>query len=103
MAKHLPGPSGGALYNPPLLYDRCQITRDVRFQFTMALYIFFSIIFGHFRSSIVKCYNEMAFSLYHLTMQGVTENGYSLIAQEWHLAPGPKFYNSWGAPKGTQY
>jgi len=43
----------------------------------------------------------MAFSLYHHTMQGVTENGYSLIAKEWHRAVGPKFYNSWGTPKGT--
>ena len=62
---------------------------------------FFSVIFGHFRSSIVKCYNEMAFSLYHHTMQGVTENGYSLTAQEWHTEIGPNFFNSCRTPKGS--
>ena len=85
------------------IYDRCQITMGLRFSFYNGIVTVFSIIFGHFRSSIVKWYNEMAFSLYHLTMQGVTENGYSLIAQDWPLPFDPNFNNSWGTPKGTQY
>ena len=34
----------------------------------------------------------MAFSLYHHTMQGVTENGYSLIAQDWPQPIDPYCY-----------
>ena len=36
-------------------------------------------------------------------MHRLSEGGYSLIAQKWHLAPGSNFFGSWGAPKGTQH